>query len=77
MEALSQSLVRALKTPLMLFAAGAAAPSMAAASTAGGLAVLLAALFGGFLMSRAQMPALTRWLSSLSFVRWGWLAAAV
>lgn len=43
---------------------------MAVANSAGGLAVLLAALFGGFLMSRAQMPALTRWLSSLSFVRW-------
>jgi predicted phage tail protein len=51
--------------------AGAAAPSTAVANSAGGLAVLLAALFGGFLMSRAQMPALTRWLSSLSFVRCG------
>lgn len=49
--------------------AGAASPSTAVANSAGGLAVLLAALFGGFLMSRAQMPALTRWLSSLSFVR--------
>lgn len=48
---------------------GAASPSTAVANSAGGLAVLLAALFGGFLMSRAQMPALTRWLSSLSFVR--------
>jgi hypothetical protein len=47
------------------------------ANSAGGLAVLLAALFGGFLMSRAQMPALTRWLSSLSFVRWASLLPAL
>lgn len=49
--------------------AGAAASSTAIANTGGSLAILTAALFGGFLMSRAQMPIFAQWLSSLSFVR--------
>lgn len=51
--------------------AGAAASSTAIANTGGSLAILMAALFGGFLMSRAQMPIFAQWLSSLSFVRCG------
>eukprot|EP00208_Stichococcus_sp_RCC1054_P008188 CAMPEP_0206149676 /NCGR_PEP_ID=MMETSP1473-20131121/37907_1 /ASSEMBLY_ACC=CAM_ASM_001109 /TAXON_ID=1461547 /ORGANISM="Stichococcus sp, Strain RCC1054" /LENGTH=1805 /DNA_ID=CAMNT_0053547157 /DNA_START=182 /DNA_END=5600 /DNA_ORIENTATION=- len=58
----------------MSMAVGAAAPTTAVANTGGSLAVLTAALFGGFLLSRAQMPALTRWLSTLSFVRYGYEA---
>ncbi len=49
--------------------AGAGSPSTAVANLVGSLAVLLSTLFGGFLLSRKQMPPLVGWLARLSFVR--------
>lgn len=49
--------------------AGAASSSTAVANLAGSLAVLLSTLFGGFLLSRKQMPPVVSWLTRLSFVR--------
>lgn len=53
----------------MNMAVGAAAPSSALANLFGSLAVLLSILFGGFLLSRSQMPAVVAWMAKLSFVR--------
>jgi len=39
------------------------------ANLVGSLAVLLSTLFGGFLLSRKQMPPLVGWVARLSFVR--------
>ena len=41
------------------------------ANLVGSLAVLLSTLFGGFLLSRKQMPPVIGWLARLSFVRCG------
>jgi ABC-type multidrug transport system permease subunit len=41
------------------------------ANLVGSLAVLLSTLFGGFLLSRKQMPPVVGWLARLSFVRCG------
>ena len=51
--------------------AGAGSPSTAVANLVGSLAVLLSTLFGGFLLSRKQMPALVGWVARLSFIRCG------
>ena len=48
---------------------GAASPSTAVANLVGSLAVLVSTLFGGFLLSRKQMPPVVGWLARLSFVR--------
>ena len=53
----------------MNMAIGAAAPSTAVANLLGSLAVLLSILFGGFLLSRQQMPNIVAWMAQLSFVR--------
>ena len=53
----------------MNMAIGAAAPSTAVANLLGSLAVLLSILFGGFLLSSKQMPAVVSWMAQLSFVR--------
>ena len=53
----------------MNMAIGAAAPSTAVANLLGSLAVLLSILFGGFLLSRQQMPSVVAWMAQLSFVR--------
>lgn len=53
----------------MNMAIGAAAPSTAVANLLGSLAVLLSILFGGFLLSRNQMPDVVAWMAQLSFVR--------
>ena len=54
-----------------LHAPGVASPSTAVANLVGSLAVLLSTLFGGFLLSRKQMPHVVGWLARLSFVRSG------
>lgn len=49
---------------------------LAASVQAGSLAVLLAMLFGGFLLSRNKMPGLIGWASGLSYVRWAGVRCA-
>ena len=54
----------------MSMAVGAACATSALANLFGSLAVLLSILFGGFLLSRSQMPAVVAWMAELSFVRY-------
>lgn len=61
----------------MNMAIGAAAPSTAVANLLGSLAVLLSILFGGFLLSRQQMPSVVAWMAQLSFVRYFLLPLAI
>ena len=63
------SLVQLQVGASMNMAIGAAAPSTAVANLLGSLAVLLSILFGGFLLSRQQMPSVVSWMAQLSFVR--------
>lgn len=42
---------------------------VSAANALGCLALLLSTLLGGFLLSRARMPAAVRWAANLSYVR--------
>lgn len=54
---------------LLLLAGAALGTGVSAANALGCLALLLSTLLGGFLLSRARMPAAVRWAANLSYVR--------
>ena len=61
----------------LCMAIGAFAPSNATANVAGSVALLTAALFGGFLVQRPELPPGWRWLATLSPINRAFEALAV
>ena len=61
----------------MCMAIGAASRSVASANAIASLCFLVAALFGGFLLNKDQIPRYARWIAAVSFVNYGYEALVV